>query len=276
MIIQDSSKISAGGHPAGDHGGVAEQNESVKLLLVEDDRAIARSLTEGLTADGHHVEHVSTGLDAIATVTHGDHQMILLDLGLPDLDGRDVCREIRRVSSVPIIMITARGDELDRVLGLELGADDYVTKPFSMREVLARIRAVARRTIPSPTDSTSSAPTAAATPGTEESVQAIGPLTIDRRTRRVHLDGTTVELTAKEFDVLACLADDPGAVRTRTEILEQVWDMNWFGPTKTVDAHVAALRKKLGDHRWIDAVRGVGFRLEVPPGVDDGSTDSTP
>ncbi len=174
------------------------------------------------------------------------------------------------------MLASAKDDEIDKVVGLELGADDYVTKPFSMREVLARIRAVARRTTASPTDATTPGPPGSSTPAPDESVQTIGPLSIDRRTRRVRLDGATVELTAKEFDVLACLADDPGAVRTRTEILEQVWDMNWFGPTKTVDAHVAALRKKLGDHRWIDAVRGVGFRLEVPPGVDDGSTDSTP
>ena len=193
------------------------------------------------------------------SVADDGYDMVLLDLGLPDVDGREVCRSIRQQSNVPIIMITARGDELDRVVGLELGADDYVTKPFSMREVLARIRAVARRT----------APLAGAAPdrrgGADESAQDVGALRIDRRTRRVFVDGEPIVLTAKEFDVLSCLADDPGAVRTRTEILEQVWDINWFGPTKTVDAHVAALRKKLGDPRWIEAVRGVGFRLEPPP-----------
>ena len=121
---------------------------AVKVLLVEDDRAIATSLTEGLVADGHLVDHVATGRAAVESVADDGYDMVLLDLGLPDVDGREVCRSIRQQSNVPIIMITARGDELDRVVGLELGADDYVTKPFSMREVLARIRAVARRTAP--------------------------------------------------------------------------------------------------------------------------------
>ena len=173
-------------------------------------------------------------------------------LGLPDMDGRDVCRDLRTRTKAPIIMLTARAEEFDRVLGLELGADDYVTKPFSFRELVARIRAVARRT-------GESAPPEAATV-----VQVIGPLSIDRRTRRVHLGDDDVRLTAKEFDLLAYLATDVGAVRTRTEILESVWDAHWYGPTKTVDAHVASLRKKLGGHEWIQAVRGVGFRLEPP------------
>ena len=148
-------------------------------------------------------------------------------------------------------MLTARAEEFDRVLGLEMGADDYVTKPFSARELLARIRAVSRRT-------GDLAPAAER----ESQVQQIGPLTIDRRARRVAVDGEPVTLTAKEFDLLAFLATDVGAVHTRTEILENVWDAHWYGPTKTVDAHVALLRKKLGHHEWIEAVRGVGFRLE--------------
>ena len=229
----------------------------MKVLLVEDDRAIAASVVEGLTADGHEVTHVATGGAALDAATN-DIDMVLLDLGLPDVDGRDVCTAIRQRSDVPIIMLTARGDEIDRVVGLELGADDYVTKPFSMREVLARIRAVARRT----GASASSNGAGGADPDTQP--QSVGSLTIDRRTRRVTVDTRLLDLTAKEFDVLAFLAESPGTVLSRTEILEQVWDRNWFGPTKTVDAHVAALRKKLGDHRWIEAVRGVGFRLEPP------------
>jgi DNA-binding response OmpR family regulator len=224
----------------------------VKLLLVEDDRAIAESLVSGLQADGHVVAHVTTGAEALAAT---GYDLVLLDLGLPDIDGRDICRRLRQRGPVPIIMLTARGDEFDRVLGLELGADDYVTKPFSRRELSARIRAVGRRAQPQPTDG----------PSDSGDVLVVGGLQIDRRGRRVHVDGDELTLTAKEFDVLAYLAAEPGAVFTRTEILERVWDVNWYGPTKTVDAHVAALRRKLGDHRWIEAVRGVGFRLEAPP-----------
>jgi DNA-binding response OmpR family regulator len=172
------------------------------------------------------------------------------------MDGRDVCRQLRTRTSAPIIMLTARAEEFDRVLGLELGADDYITKPFSFRELVARIRAVGRRTVDAPTEGAALDEPVAA--------QRIGPLSVDPRTRRVYIDGDEVLLTAKEFDLLAFLATDVGAVRTRTEILENVWDAHWYGPTKTVDAHVASLRKKLGSHEWIQAVRGVGFRLEPP------------
>jgi DNA-binding response OmpR family regulator len=233
-------------------------NGGVKILLVEDDRSIASSLVDGLEAAGHTVAHVVTGAEAVQA---RGYEMVLLDLGLPDMDGRDVCRQLRVNTAVPIIMLTARSEEFDRVLGLELGADDYVTKPFSLRELVARIRAVARRTGASTADAGNDADNA----GRDSTGrQAIGPLTIDRRTRRVHLGDTEVQLTAKEFDLLAFLATDPGAVRTRTEILENVWDEHWYGPTKTVDAHVASIRKKLGANGWIEAVRGVGFRLEPP------------
>jgi len=228
----------------------------VRILVVEDDRGVAVSLTDGLTDAGFDVSHAPTGQAALDAEVDEDIDVVLLDLGLPDMDGRDVCRQLRsRSSNVPIIMLTARSDEFDRVLGLELGADDYVTKPFSVRELVARIRAVTRRT----------------TTGSIEAIepdepQVVGALSIDRRTRRVVLGGQPVNLTAKEFDLLAFLATDPGAVQSRTVILENVWDTHWYGPTKTVDAHVAAVRKKLGDPRWIEAVRGVGFRFEAPNG----------
>ena len=234
---------------------VIGHNGRVKLLLVEDDRSIASSLVEGLGAVGYEVEHVTTGAKALAAT---GFELVLLDLGLPDMDGRDVCRSLRATTTVPIIMLTARSEEFDRVLGLELGADDYVTKPFSLRELVARIRAVSRRM--APTTNGDAEPDA----DRDASRQVIGPLVVDRRTRRVHLHDDEVYLTAKEFDLLAYLATDPGAVRSRTDILEQVWDEHWYGPTKTVDAHVASIRKKLGSNGWIEAVRGVGFRLEPP------------
>jgi DNA-binding response OmpR family regulator len=232
----------------------------VHILLVEDDAALAASAVDGLTAQGFTVEHVATGQAALTAVAAdaSAFEVVLLDLGLPDIDGQEVCRRMRSTSDVPIIVVSARGDEADRVIALELGADDYLTKPYGMRELAARIRAVMRRAA---TPSTSTAPAAgAAAAGTQE----LGRLAIDRRTQRVHVDGVEVQLTAKEFDVLAYLAEDPGAVRRRTEILEHVWDGHWYGATKTVDAHVAAIRKKLGDPAWVEAVRGVGFRLGSP------------
>jgi len=231
----------------------ARHNESVKILLVEDDRSIAASVVDGLTAEGFAVEHVSTGIAALAAT---DYDMVLLDLGLPDMDGREVFRQLRARATTPIIMLTARAEEFDRVLGLELGADDYVTKPFSFRELVARVRAVGRRTVDAPPDT--------GAPDDAGSTQRIGELSLDRRTRRVYLGTEEILLTAKEFDLLAFLATATGAVLTRTDILENVWDAHWYGPTKTVDAHVASLRKKLGNHDWIQAVRGVGFRLESP------------
>lgn len=231
----------------------------VNVLIVEDDDAISSTLRDGLMAAGHEAFIADTGRVAIEAHATRRFDVILLDLGLPDLDGRDVFRELRAVRDVPVIMVTARSEEFDRVLGLELGADDYITKPFSLRELLARIRAVTRRA--SIDDSTSSDTLPDRIDG---GVIEVGSLQIDRRTHRVLLAGDEVTVTPKEFDLLVFLAEDPGAVRTRTDIVESVWDAHWYGPTKTVDAHVASLRKKLGDSRWIVSVRGVGFRLEVP------------
>lgn len=220
------------------------------ILLVEDDDSIGEPLLTGLERDGFRVTRVSNGAEALASPPV---DFVLLDLGLPDLDGADVCRGLRARSDVPIVVITARSDEVDRVVLLELGADDYVVKPFGFRELVARIRAVARRT----------------SAGTQARLETstglrVGPLEIDRRTRRVTLAGQLVALTPKEYDLLAFLACDPGAVFNRQDILESVWDAHWFGPSKTLDVHVAALRKKLGDPAWIETVRGVGFRLVEP------------
>ena len=217
----------------------------MRILLVEDDQAIADSVVASLTQAGLEVTHVSTGSAGVESVRSDPPDAVLMDLGLPDIDGLDVAREIRGFSAVPIIIVSARGDELDRVLGLELGADDYVVKPFSQRELLARIRAVTRRSAEvAPAAGTSSA-----------------RLSIDERTHVVLLDGREVQLTAKEFDLLAFLAAEPNVVFRRNDILEHVWDTNWYGTTKTLDAHVASIRKKLGSADWIQAVRGVGFKF---------------
>ena len=218
----------------------------MKILLVEDEESIAAPLTEGLRREGFTVEHAPNGAAALAA---GPADCVLLDLRLPDLDGYEVCRALRARSDVPIIMVTARGEEVDRVIGLELGADDYVPKPFGLRELVARIHAVTRR---------------AAGPTRPDATRRIGELEVDVRARRARVAGRELALTAKEFDVLAALAADPGAVVTRQQLLERVWQTSWFGQTKTVDVHVGALRRKLGDPGWIETVRGVGFRLREP------------
>jgi two-component system response regulator RegX3 len=239
----------------------------MRVLIVEDDDAIATPLAKGLEREGLEVDRVETGSDALAHTLHANFDVVLLDLGLPDRDGFDVCRELRARSDVPIIVVTARSEEVDRVVGLELGADDYIVKPFGFRELVARIRAVARRRAPVTNHAGgdhADAPTVAHTNGDgHPTVLEVGTLAVDRRTRRVTLDGSLVALTPKEFDLLAFLADDAGAVRPRQELLENVWDPHWYGPTKTLDVHVASLRKKLGDPGWIETVRGVGFRLRA-------------
>ncbi|KJK37124.1 transcriptional regulator [Streptomyces variegatus] len=223
----------------------------MRVLLVEDDEPVAESLRRGLRRYGFEVEWVTTGEAALGH--EGPYDVVLLDLGLPDADGLDVCKTLRGRGDIPIIVISARSDETDRVVGLELGADDYVTKPFGVREVIARIRAVMRR----------------AQPRTPAQTPDAGPdrygtrLTIDRRAARVRVDGEEVALAPKEYDLLAFLTEEPGALMSREQIMEAVWDANWFGPTKTLDVHVAALRRKLAGAIVIEAVRGVGFRLEI-------------
>ena len=214
----------------------------MRLLVVEDEDAIAEPLVEGLEREGFSVQRAATGqaaLDAPAA------DLVLLDLRLPDIDGLEVCRRLRERSRVPIIVVTARGEEVDRVVGLELGADDYVVKPYGLRELVARIRAVLRRAEPAP---------------------AVGPvhvgaLEVDARARKASLAGEDLPLTPKEFDLLALLAVDPGAAVSRERIFEEVWGTRWYGSPKTIDVHIAALRRKLGDPGWIETVRGIGFRL---------------
>jgi two-component system response regulator RegX3 len=218
----------------------------VRVLVVEDDDHIAEPLVAGLRRFGFEPVRVTTGTAALAVA---DPEVILLDLGLPDMDGVDLCRQLRARSAVPILVITARGEEADRVVGLEMGADDYLVKPFGFRELVARIRAVLRRT---------------GSLGDIDHEQRVGALSIDRRRRTVRIDDSEVALTRKEFDLLAVLADEPGIVVTRQQLLEEVWDPHWYGPTKTIDVHVASLRKKLGDPGWIETVRGVGLRLGRP------------
>lgn len=229
----------------------------MKILLVEDDASVAASVIDGLENAGLDVTHVDTGKGAIATFSQLHPDLVLLDLGLPDMDGQDVCRTLRQTTATPIIILSARSEEVDRVLALEFGADDYLVKPFGMRELVARIRAVARRTGVLEGDHHQDSEPVGST-------QEIGPLKIDRRSQRVYIDGAEVQLTSKEFDLLAYLASDPGAVYRRNDIMSEVWDTNWYGTTKTVDAHVAAIRKKLGSQEWIESVRGVGFRLGNP------------
>ncbi|HLI00508.1 MAG TPA: response regulator transcription factor [Acidimicrobiales bacterium] len=229
------------------------------LLVVEDDEGIAEPLVEGLRREGFDVTWVPDGAAALDVEAP---DLVLLDLRLPDIDGYEVCRRLRTRSAVPVIVVTARGAEIDKVVGLELGADDYLVKPFGFRELVARIRAVLRRS-----------ETVQAGAGATDSRQRLGRLVIDRRARRVLVDGEERALTPKEFDLLALLSDDPGAVVTRQQILEEVWDPHWYGPSKTVDVHVASLRRKLGHPEWVETVRGVGLRLG-PTGIEAESASA--
>lgn len=222
----------------------------MRVLLIEDDRSVAAGLVDALTGAAHVVHHESTGTAGLARFDEDQPDLVVLDLGLPDIDGTDVCRRIRARSTVPIIVISARSEEIDRVLALEMGADDYLVKPFGIRELIARMRAVARRVAPEEP--------------AETGHRVLGPLAIEERSRRVHLSDDELHLTPIEFDLLWYLTAEPGTVRRRSDILRDVWKTEWFGATKTLDAHVAALRKKLGSPGWIVSVRGIGFRFEVP------------
>ncbi len=224
------------------------------VLLVEDEPSITEPLAESLGREGFDTKVAATAAEALDLAARIQPDLVLLDVMLPDGSGFDVCRELRQRSQVPIIMLTARGEEADRVVGLELGADDYIVKPFSAREVAARIRAVLRRT-ESPTQP-------------DEKPIELGELRLDPARREVTKDGEVLELSRKEFELLQLLMRNAGSVVTRERAIDEVWDTNWFGSTKTLDVHVSGLRRKLGDDsnepRFLHTVRGVGFRFSSP------------
>jgi two-component system, OmpR family, response regulator ResD len=216
-----------------------------RVLVVDDERAVRKLLRLYLEPEGYAVSEADNGLDALSLLRRGGVDVALIDVMLPGIDGFELVRRVRMDSAVPIILLTARGEEASRVTGLEIGADDYVVKPFSAPEVVARVRVQLRRlTGPEP-----------------ERLLRHGTIELDELTRRVTMDGRAVELTRREFDLLAALLRVPGRAHTRAGLLELVWGSQFLSP-KTVDVHVAALRRKFGGGLQISALRGVGYRLE--------------
>lgn len=234
----------------------------MQVLLVEDESSIAEPLVAALQREGHTVAHAPDGASALAAA--GPFDIVLLDLRLPDIDGFDVCRQLRARSEVPIIIVSARGEEIDMVLGLELGADDYLVKPFGVRVLLARMNAVLRRRGSSnrSADVAGGAASEAAQPA--EPIR-VGALVVDEQAHRVLVGGSEVQLTPTEFALIATIARRPGAAWSRDQLLADVWDTRWTGSTKTVDVHMASLRRKLGERVRIDTVRGIGYRLVDGP-----------
>jgi two-component system, OmpR family, response regulator RegX3 len=232
------------------------------ILMVEDESSITAPLIEALEREGFESAVARTAAEGMSLAGDLTPDLVLLDVGLPDGSGYDVCRELRRSSEVPIIMLSARGEETDRIVGLEVGADDYVVKPFSARELVARIRAVLRRARP------------AESPAADEPLE-VGDVQLDQARHQVTQGGELLELTRKEFDLLRLLMRNAGAVVSREQLIEDVWDANWFGPTKTLDVHISALRKKLGDDpaapRYVHTVRGVGFRFAAGSELAEGT-----
>ena len=228
------------------------------ILVVEDEESITTPLVEALAREGFDATVARTAAEALELAERTHPELVLLDLMLPDGSGFDVLRELRRSSALPVIVVSARVEEADRVVGLELGADDYVVKPFSAREVAARIRAVLRRS-----ERDEPAP---------QGIQ-IGDLHLDLRSRTVAKGGAPIELSRKEFDVLALLMREAGAAVTRERLLEDVWQTTWYGSTKTLDVHVSGLRRKLGDDpeapRYLHTIRGVGFRFAGPGELEE-------
>ena len=223
-----------------------------RVLVVEDEPGIAEPLAAHLVREGFEATAVGTVADARHAVERVPPDVIVLDVMLPDGDGRDLCRELRTASDVPILLLTARGADADRIVGLEIGADDYIVKPFSAGELVARIRAILRRT---------------GRVSVRHVIELVD-LRLDLDARTLAKGGTPVTLAAREFDLLALLMSRAGTVVRREEIMDEVWDPHWFGSTKTLDVHIAWLRKKLGDDpahpRYITTIRGVGFRFTDP------------
>ncbi len=219
-----------------------------RVLLAEDDRAISEPLARALRREGYDVEVCEDGPGTLSSASESPYDLLVLDLGLPGMDGLEVCRRLRiQGSTVPVLVLTARADEVDTVVGLDAGADDYVTKPFRLAELLARVRALMRR-------------------GIVDATAGVHGVRIDTESHKAWMDDRELTLTAKEFDLLRVLVRDAGKVVTREQLMREVWDTAWWGSTKTLDMHVSWLRKKLGDHaanpRFISTVRGVGFRFE--------------
>jgi len=218
------------------------------VLLVEDEQAIADLVRAYLRRDGFEPIWARSGEQALEELARHPVRLVVLDIGLPGIDGFEVCRRLRARTTVPILMLSARDDEIDRVAGLEAGADDYVTKPFSPRELVARVKAILRRT-------------AAGPGGVAGGALAVGEVELDRDARTVRVAGAPVELTAREFDLLAALLAHPGVVLSRDRLMELVWEGEFAGGTRTVDVHVAQLRAKLGRPDLIETVRGAGYKV---------------
>jgi len=233
---------------------MAIQAPSARILVVEDEESISQPFAEALRRAGFEPLVTATAAGALELAASEEPDLVMLDLALPDGDGRDVCRELRRNSDVPIMMLTARGTEMDKIVGLELGADDYVVKPFSAAEVISRIRAVLRRT-----NRTAELP--------NKPIE-VGEVELDPAARIARVGGQELELSRKEFDLLAALIGRAGRVVTREDLMSEVWDTNWFGSTKTLDVHIGWLRRKLAEAgsgaTYIETVRGVGFRFAAP------------
>ncbi len=217
------------------------------ILVVEDEQAIAELVRAYLKRDGFGVVWASSGEQAMEELSRHSVRLVVLDIGLPGIDGFEVCRRLRARTGVPILILSARDDEVDRVAGLEAGADDYVTKPFSPRELVARVKAILRRV-----DGGGN--------GSEEGVLAVADIELDRAARTVTVGGAVVELTGREFDLLAALLSHPGIVLSRDRLLELVWGGEFPGGTRTVDVHIAQLRAKLERPELLQTVRGAGYK----------------